>query len=123
MRRREFITLLADFHSFGLWRPTTGAEKNAVFESWDINIVNSKVRPIERGLHRIERDRFVYLVHLGDIQDRLRPIDLLEILNDFQNGWLGSVEVQAGRRLQGVSPRRPEEDNDKMVCGMFFRSH
>ena len=82
-----------------------------MFESWNINIVNSKVRPIERGLHRIKRDRFVYLVHLGDIQDRLRPIDLLEILNDFQNGWLGSVEVQAGRRLQGVSPRRPEEDN------------
>jgi hypothetical protein len=42
-------------------------------------------------------------MNFGHIKRRLRAIDLLEISNDFQDRRFGSVEVQAGHRMEGIS--------------------
>src|SRR4029453_16101079 len=51
------------------------------------------------------------------IEDGLRAVDLLEIINNFQNRWLGSAEVQPGMRLEGIAPRGSEKDDDKIIGG------
>jgi hypothetical protein len=62
-------------------------------------------------------------VNLRHIKDRLRAVDLLEIMNDFQNRWLGSVEVQARVRPERVSPWRREKNDDEMIARVPPQSH
>jgi hypothetical protein len=62
-------------------------------------------------------------MNFGHIKRRLRAIDLLEISNDFQDRRFGSVEVQAGHRMEGISPRRGQEDNDTMLRRVFLGAY
>ena len=55
----------------GSSRPATGAQKNTMLKSRHVDIVNSKVRPIERSFDRLECGRLIHLVHLGDVKYRL----------------------------------------------------
>jgi hypothetical protein len=48
-------------------------------------------------------------VNLRHIKDRLRAVDLLEIMNNFQDRWFGAVEVQARVRPERVSPMEARE--------------
>jgi hypothetical protein len=73
--------------------PSTGAQKNAVLKSRHIDVVDSKIGPIERSLDGLERGWLVHLMYLSDIQYRLRPIDLLEILHDLEDRRFGAVEM------------------------------
>jgi hypothetical protein len=54
---------------------------------------------------------------------RLRAVDLLEIINDFQDWWFGAVEMQACVRPERVSPWRREKNDDEMIAGVLSRSH
>jgi hypothetical protein len=94
-----------------------------VLKARHVDIVNPKVRPIERRLDRLECGRLVHFMNFGHIKRRLRAVDLLEISNDFQDGRFGSVEVQAGDRMEGISPRRGQEDNDTMLRRMFVGAY
>ena len=60
---------------------------------------------------------------LNHIEDGLRAVDLLEIVNDFQNRWLGTIKVQARVRLKRVSPWRGDENDDEMIGRVRSRSH
>jgi len=62
-------------------------------------------------------------VDLNHIEDGLRAVDLLEIVNDFQNRWLGTIKVQARIRLKRVSPWRGDENDDEMIGRVRSRSH
>src|SRR5262245_21981550 len=53
----------------------------------------------------------------------LRAVDLLEIMNDLQNRWLGTVEVQACIRLERVAPWRAEKNDDEIIGRMLPRAH
>ena len=59
---------------------------------------------------------------LSHIEHGLRAVDLLEIVNDFQNRWLGKIKVQARVRLKRVAPRRGDENDDEMIGGVRPRS-
>ena len=109
--------------TFGSRIPSARAEKNTVLKSRHIDIVNSKVCPIERCLNRLERGRLVHLMNLGDIKYGLRTVDLFEVSNDFENGRLSPVEVQTRVRLKRVSPWRGEEDYDKAIRRVFLGAH
>jgi len=89
-----------------------------VLKSRHIDIVNPKVRPIERGLDRFERGRLVHLMNLGDVKYGLRTIDLLEVPNDLENGGLSPVEMQTCLRLKRVTPGWSNENHDKAIRRM-----
>ena len=55
---------------------------------------------------------------LRHIKHGLRAVDLLEIMNNLQNRWLGTVEVQAGVRSKRVAPWRAEENDNQMIGGV-----
>jgi hypothetical protein len=62
-------------------------------------------------------------VNLRHIKNGLRAVDLLEIVNNLQNRWLGTVEVQARVWLKRVAPWRAEENDDEMIGRMPPRAH
>jgi hypothetical protein len=62
-------------------------------------------------------------VNLRHIKYGLRAVDLLEITNNFQNRWLGTVEVQPRARLKRVAPWRAEENDDEMIGRVSPRAH
>src|SRR6476659_7653468 len=64
-----------------------------------------------------------HFVNLRHIKDGLRAIDLLEVMNDFQDRWLGTVEVQARVRPECVSPWKREKNDDEMIAEVPLRSH
>ena len=53
-----------------------------------VDIVNPQICPVECRLNCLQRLRLIHFVNLRHIEDGLRAIDLLEIMNNFQNGWL-----------------------------------
>jgi len=44
-------------------------------------------------------------------------------MNNLQNRWLGTVEVQAGVRSKRVAPWRAEENDNQMIGGVPPRAH
>jgi hypothetical protein len=88
-------------------------------QSRHIDIVNSKVCPIERCLKRPKGRRLVYLMHLRHIKYRLRAVDPLKVTDDFQNGRFGPVEVQAGHRMKRVSPWRGKKNDNAAIYGVL----
>ena len=60
---------------------------------------------------------------LRHIKHGLRAVDLLEIMNNLQDRWLGPVEVQAGVRSKRVAPWRAEENDNQMIGGVPPRAH
>jgi len=62
-------------------------------------------------------------VDFGDVQHRLRAIDLFKISNDLEDWRLGAVEMQSGHRLKRIAPRRGQEDYQTVICRMLFCSN
>ena len=44
-------------------------------------------------------------------------------MNNFQNGGVGTIQVQAGVRLKRVTPWRAEENDDEMIGWVLPRAH
>ena len=44
-------------------------------------------------------------------------------MNNFQNGWLGTIQVQPRVRLKRITPWRAEKYDDEMIGGMFPQAH
>src|SRR6516165_10030628 len=88
-----------------------------------IDIVNPKIKPIERRLNCLQCLRLVHLVDLRHIEHGLRPMDLLEIMNNLQNRRLGTVQVQACVGLKRIAPWRAEENDNEMIARMLPRAH
>jgi hypothetical protein len=62
-------------------------------------------------------------VDLDHIEDGLRAVDLLEIMNNFQDGRFGSIQVQTCVGLKRVTPWRAEENDDEMIGWVPLRGH
>ena len=50
-----------------------------------------------------------------DVEDRLRSVHLLEIMNDLENRRLRAVKMQARIGTKCVTPRRAEESHNQMI--------
>ena len=94
-----------------------------MLKPWRVDIVNAQIGPVECRRNCFECLWLIHFVNLRHIKDGLRAVDLLEIIYDFQDRWLGAVEVQARVRPERVSPRRREKDDDKMIARVPPRSH
>jgi hypothetical protein len=88
-----------------------------------IDIVNPKIRPIECRLNGLQCLRLIHLMDLRHIEHGLRPIDLLEIMNNLQNRRLGTVEVQACVWQKRIAPWRAEENDNEMIGRVPPRAH
>jgi hypothetical protein len=100
-----------------LRRPSASAEKNAMLKPGHIDIVNTQIGPVECRLNCLQRLRLIHFVNLRHIKHGLRAVDLLKIMNNLQNRWLGTVEAQASVRLKRVAPWRTEENDDEIIGG------
>jgi hypothetical protein len=49
----------------------------------------------------------------------LRAVYLLKIPDDFQNGRLGPIEVQASHRMKRVSPWRGKKNDNAAIYGVL----
>src|SRR5262245_24555576 len=100
-----------------LRRPAPGTEQEPMILPRHVELVQTLCRPVEAGLDVDHRGRKEDLVDLDRTQKMIVRKRVEQDVHDLGDRRRGAPQVEAGRLVERITPRRGDERNDQIVAG------